>query len=85
MKLQELINKCKCGVYLTVNRYRDYYDTIEQAVAEIKNETDEETKQRILATGQLYELQFYPDTPVGSYRIFGSSLEEVLNRANESF
>lgn len=33
-KLAALLKACKCGVYLTVNQHRDYYQTAAQALQE---------------------------------------------------
>ena len=37
----------------------------------------------ILATGNVVELQFYPDTPIGSYHIVHHDLDETLRLALE--
>lgn len=29
-KLNKLIKRCKCGIYLTINLHRDYNETVEQ-------------------------------------------------------
>jgi predicted RNase H-like HicB family nuclease len=91
MTLPELITRCKAGVYLTVNRYRDYYQNIEEAIAEAREqydadnlEIDEDLAHRMVQTGQFWELQFYPRTPVGFNIVWGTSLEEVLQKAEEA-
>ncbi len=70
-KLKELSGKCACGVYLEVNKYRDYYQTAEEALDEIDadNEIDLWVREKILETGNLVELHFFPNTPNGSYRV----------------
>lgn len=80
--MEELIKKCKAGVYLEANKYRDYYETIEGAVAEEKiAEEDKELAERIIKEGQLISLQFYPDTPIGFYKVYGTTFEEVVKKA----
>ena len=73
----------KCGLYLTHNAYRDVYQTIEQAVAEIDAQdrdawVSEADRQLVLLTGELWELQWYPDTPIGFHRRIASTLEDVI-------
>lgn len=85
--MDEILKRCKCGVYLTVNKHRDVYETTAKAIADIRewggaDEIDEELEQRMNATGQIYELRFYPDTPISFYRVYGTSLEEVVSKAN---
>lgn len=82
--MENIIKKCKCGVYLEANKYRDYYDTIEEAVKEEKvAEDDAELAERIIKENQLISLQFYPDTPIGFYKVYGTTLEEVIKKAEE--
>lgn len=80
--MEEIIKKCKCGVYLEVNKYRDYYDTIEEAVAEEKIADDDiGLAKRMIKENSFVSLQFYPDTPVGFYKVYGTSLDEVIKKA----
>jgi hypothetical protein len=88
--MKELINKCKCSISLKINEYRDYYETIEQFVEDTNQGRDEpiidsEMAQQMIRDNMVIELQFYPDTPIGFYRIFGTSLDEVINEALETF
>lgn len=84
--MKEIIKKCKCGIYLEVNRYRDYYDTIEVAIVE-ENSQDEmiepELAERMIKENMFISLQFYPDTPIGFYKVYGTSIEEVVKKAKE--
>ena len=75
--MEEIIKQCKAGVYLTVNRHKDMYDTTENAVNKINEydpEIDEELKNRMIKEDCIYELQFYQHTPIGFYRVYGTSL-----------
>lgn len=81
--MEEIIKRCKCGVYLSVNEYRDYYDTIEKAIKEEELEIEPELAERMIKENMFISLQFYPNTPIGFYKVFGTSLEEVVNKALE--
>ena len=99
MTIEELIKKCKCGIYLTVNKHKNVYQPTKEAIEETNDfdkranghhtdyepEIDEETAKRMIELDCIYELQFYPDTPIGSYSVWGTSLEEVLKKAEECF
>jgi len=74
----------KCGLYLTHNAYKDVHQSIEKAVADIDAETTTtwislEERERSLASGDIWDLQWYPNTPVGFYRRIASTLEAVLD------
>jgi len=84
--LKTLLARCKCGVYLTVNEHRDSYDTPEQWLDELGGrecppEISEEVRAGILSGGNIVELQFYPDSPVGFYVIVHHDLDEALRLA----
>ena len=73
----------KCGLYLEHNRHRDAYERIEVAVQEIDEDAPDAwisplERQVSLLTGELWSLQWYPETPVGFQRVVGASLEAVL-------
>ena len=97
--MEELLKKCKCGVYLSVNEHRDVYETVEQAINEINDwhkranghhtdyqpEINDELKQQMIKENSIYKLQFYPDTPVGFYTVYGTNLKEVIEEALSCF
>lgn len=88
MRLEKLIKKCKCGVYLSVNEHRDVYQSVEERINEINSEEieiDDELRKVLIEADCIYELQFYPDTPVGFYVVYGESLEKVLRKAEKTF
>lgn len=66
----------KCGLHLTHNQHRDYYESAVEYLRD--NDIDPETKARCIATDEIWELQWHPDTPVGFYRAVAPTLEECL-------
>lgn len=85
-KLTRLLARCKCGVYLTVNQHRDVYDTVEDAMAELDElecppEIGADVRAGIAETGNIVDLHFYPDTPIGSYHIVHHDLNAALSLA----
>jgi hypothetical protein len=83
-KFKELMEQCKCGIFLTVNEHRDYYQTAEEYLKENDDEeTDAEITKEMIEKNTIISLQFYPRTPVGSYRIFGADIDKVFDEAIE--
>lgn len=86
-KLALLLRRCKCGVHLTVNAHRDVYINAQQQIAEWNEqldcplEIDPDVLKVICDTDTIVELQFYPDTPIGFYRIIHHDLETALDMA----
>jgi len=78
----------KAGMYLTHNQHKDYYETVAQHIEEYVNIekhdfVSEEDYQKCIDTDELWELQWYPETPIGFHKVNGSTLEIVLKRAME--
>jgi hypothetical protein len=74
--------KHKCGLYLTHNSHRDVYETIEEHYDCDDFVSPEELKKAI-AEDSVWVLQWYPDTPIGSYSILASSLEALQTTIKE--
>lgn len=68
----------KCGLYLEHNAHRDVYESVEDAVEELgASWVSPGERNRALQTGEIWTLQWYPETPVGFNLIAASSLEAL--------
>ena len=82
-ELQRLMDKCKCGVFVTVNEHRDYYETAEQTIVDAEGsecppEIDAAVRQKMIETDTIIICQFYPRTPVSSYAVWHYDLDTCL-------
>jgi len=87
-KLKELISMCKCGVFLTINEHRDYYQTAAETIKEIleHEHIDEEDlprdiQEKMIETDTIINVHVYPDTPIGFYDIYDYDLDRAIDRA----
>lgn len=89
--LKELMSKCKCGVYVSVNSHRDNRDSVGQWIEDQRtmgssiDRTDPEVLAEMIRTDAVIDVQFYPCTPVGSYRVIHHDLDAALHKALECF
>ena len=81
----------KCGLYLTHNIHKDYYTTVAKLSADInRHEIDEGDwgndveKTLALLLDEVWTLQWYPDTPIGSYSLAAYNLSALLEAARTS-
>jgi hypothetical protein len=84
--LKSLLARCKCGVYLIINEHKDTYDTVEgrliwYADMECPPDIADDVRDGIIASGNIVDLLFYPDTPIGSYHIVHYDLDAALQAA----
>lgn len=95
-KLSLIQQKCQCSVSITINRHRNYYQSIQEGVDDIKKPTinqilnscesellSEEIANKMIEHNTIIDLQFYPNTPIGFYSIYHYDLEMALDEALE--
>jgi len=72
----------KCSLTITHNEHKDYYQSVKDWLADSGdsfNWADESAMQRTLETGEIWVIQWYPDTPIGSYAVAAPTLQEALD------
>ena len=84
--LEKLLARCKCGVYIEVNAHRDSYETPADKLQEYSEnecppQISDEVREAILESGNIVDLHFYPDTPIGFYHVVHHDLGEALRIA----
>lgn len=92
-KLKELMRRCKCGVYVTINRHRDVYETAEMWLSDITSgdgrhdplQIDDAVKAKMVETNMVVEVQFYPNTPVSFCLVHHYDLDAALDQALSCF
>jgi hypothetical protein len=77
--------KHEASLHLTHNQHKAYFRTVEQSIEDedhgyrADDWVSEEQKQKAIATNECWSLQWYPDTPVGSYSLSAADLDVLLN------
>lgn len=75
-----------CNLYLTHNEHMVNYQTVAEAILE-EREFDadgwisEEQKQKAIDTNDCWTIQWYPDTPIGFYRMHGADVAPLVEAA----
>lgn len=72
----------KCGLYLTHNEHRDVYESVDDFYR-AEDFVSPEAFARAFATDEVWSLQWYPDTPIGSYTICAPTLGELIEAVKE--
>ena len=84
--LKELIEMCKASVSIEVNRHKDVYMPISEYMNEFPqsdflDEMDPDILRTILATDTIVDLHFYPNTPIGFYKIYHYDIDLAIEKA----
>ena len=70
---------------ITHNDYRTNYETAEEYIKTTEDQGLAHSmvdREEMLRTGEIWELHWYPDTPVGFIHVMASTLEKALAVAN---
>jgi hypothetical protein len=86
--LDKLLSLCKCGVHITVNAHRNYYETAENywkglcaGDKDLVNEVSPEVVKTMLDTNTIVQIQAYPETPVGFYSVYHYDINKAIEEA----
>jgi len=79
----ELLPKHKVCLELVHNQHRAYYLSVKDYISNRISWKDDEAKNRSITSGELWELQWYPETPVGFHHLAAPTLQELLELAKE--
>lgn len=84
-KLKTLLTRCKCGVYVEVNAHRDVYESVETHFEDLEIQAplriDPDIRAKMIELNTIVEIQFYPTSPVGFFRVYHYDLEAALDKA----
>lgn len=76
MKLPKHIN-----LTITHNDHNSVYRTVGEYATEL-DWVSEEEKQKAIASNEIWEIQWYPNTPIGFFRVAASNLDVLLDYVN---
>ena len=72
----------KCSLSIVHNRHKDYYETVEEYLDSIEDFYDlfssEDSLTKCIETNEIWELQWYPETPIGFEAIAAPTLLDLL-------
>ena len=75
------------GLNIYHNEHKGSYETVEQWIKNVDLNVDDfvsyDEMMECIKNNDMWNIHWYPDTPVGFYSIYGSSFESVLNKALE--
>ena len=83
--LSKLLQLCKCGVFININSHINSYTTaksvIDNNLADEFDDTSDDIRLKMIELNTIVEIQFYPNTPVGSYVIYHYDVDKAITEA----
>jgi len=75
-----------CGLYITHNEHKDLYKTVADFIEDRCDLRDsfisEAEKAAAISLNELWTIQWFSETPLGSYTVCASTFQATLNAAN---
>lgn len=76
-----------CSLAMEHNPHKMYYQTVKEFISRIEEhlETEwenEESKKRAIETNELWEMRWYPDTPMRFNLAYAPTFQELLDFVN---
>lgn len=85
--LEKMFPDHKCSLTLTHNQHKDYYQSVISYLSDREIPLDdwvsEEQWEKAIETDSMWELQWYPDTPIGFIRLFACDLDVLLEECHK--
>ena len=85
-KIKELLSKCKASVSITVNQHKDHYQSVKDYIEEqvvLDEDLIEDiglgVYEEMKITDTVIEIQAYPNTPIGSYRVIHYDIDKAVD------
>jgi hypothetical protein len=78
--------KHAAALYITHNEHKGVYESVEDRYGHLEDcdWVSPEEKQKAIELDSVWELHWYPDTPIGSYYVAASSLEAIQKHMVEN-
>ena len=79
--------KHACELIVTHNGHTTYYQSVGDYIAEMRMDDEDiapDERKKCIDSGEIWELQWYPNTPVGFNRVAASTFEKALEAAGGS-
>lgn len=81
-KFKELMSKCECLVSIGVNEHRGFYQSVSEHLKDCildDDEISEDVLNRMIETDTIVKVYAFPNTPIGSYRIFHYDIDIAMD------
>lgn len=77
-KVLAMLPAHKASLTIDHNMHKAVYEPVARYLAEFRDEIDPDAYRRMVETDEVWGCQWYPDTPVGFYRLHAPTLAELL-------
>lgn len=82
-KINKLDSLCRCGLDISINPHKLNDEVIQYFLSDLESnddlECDDEVKEEIIKRDTIVQVQFYPSSSIGFYRVDHYDLDKALD------
>jgi hypothetical protein len=80
-ELEKLLPAHKASLHLIHNQHKSFYEPITQYLEDREDRyEDVELNRQCIEADSIWDLQWYPNTPVGFYFVYGPTLQSLFDQ-----
>ena len=89
-KFKQLVSLCKASVEISVNNHRDYYQSVKSYIEDANSandlfdDLDLKVYDEMIRRNTIVEIQAYPDTPIGFYKVYHYDIDIAMDEIIEA-
>ena len=81
-KLNQIIDRCKCGIEIRINEHLNYYENVGEYLRNSDLlEVEEDTISNMVKNNSVVVITMYPDTPVAFHTVYHYKLSLAIDEA----
>ena len=89
-RFKQLVSLCKASVEISVNNHRDYYQSVKSYIEDANSandlfdDLDLKVYDEMIRRNTIVEIQAYPDTPIGFYKVYHYDIDIAMDEIIEA-
>ena len=89
-KFKQIVSLCKASVEISVNNHRDYYQSVKSYIEDANSandlfdDLDLKVYDEMIRRNTIVEIQAYPDTPIGFYKVYHYDIDIAMDEIIEA-
>lgn len=78
-KLIKIVSHCKKSVEISINDHRNYYESVEEHLQEVKQDIDPNILKKMIEKDTIVVIQAYPETSIGFFKVYHYDIEKACD------
>lgn len=77
---QKMLPEHQASLHITHNQHKSYYEKADEYLRDRKCDAPDDVIKAMILANSIWEIQWYPDTPIGFNIVYGATLTQALEQ-----